>query len=267
MDFTKLSGLGNDFILFDNRDNHFSGDERDFITEICQRGLSVGADGVILLEESAFADFKYRHFNADGSVAEMCGNGARSICYYAVQQKIAPTQLSFEVEGVLYRARVMGDQVRLEMPPPETLEFNPGIVSEPELKEGGFAKVGVPHFVVFVEDVNRIDVMTLGQKYRHHTYFSAGANVNFVQVLNKNTLRIRTYERGVENETLACGTGSTSAAIIAAQQFQMTTPITVKTNGGDLLLDWKPDYTPIYLQGPAKIVYEGRLFENNQVSH
>lgn len=259
MNFTKLSGLGNDFILFDNRDKRFSGEERDFFKEICQRGLSVGADGVILLEESAVADFKYRHFNADGSVAEMCGNGARSICYYVVQRKIAPAQLSFEVEGVLYRAEVMGDQVRLEMPPPEILEFNPGIVSEPELKEGGYVKVGVPHFVVFVEDVNQIDVLKLGEKYRHHAYFPAGTNVNFGQILNENTIRIRTYERGVENETLACGTGSTSTAIIAAQQFQMDTPITVKTNGGDLVLDWRPNYTPVYLQGPAKIVYEGQL--------
>ncbi len=259
VNFTKLSGLGNDFILFDNRDNFFAEKDRAFVREICQRGLSVGADGVILLENSAVADFRYRHFNADGSTAEMCGNGARSICYYAVQHKIAPEQLSFEIEGVLYRAQVSGDRVRLEMPPPEILEFSPGIVSDSELNEGGFVKVGVPHFVVFVEDVNQIDVVALGQKYRHHSYFPAGTNVNFVQVLNSNTLRIRTYERGVENETLACGTGATSAAIIAEHQFRMVTPITVKANGGDLVLDWGPDYTPVYLQGSAKIVYEGQL--------
>jgi len=260
--FTKLSGLGNDFILFDNREKIFSGEERDFFRKICQRRISVGADGVILLENSARADFKYRHFNADGSDAEMCGNGARSICYYAVTHGLAPQSLRFEIHGVIYQATVDGNQVRLTMPPPEKIGPKPGVVTENILTEGGFVQVGVPHFVVFAENLDTLDVARLGRFYRYHPFFPAGTNVNFVQILDPHTLRIRTYERGVEAETLACGTGSTAAAIMAHLNQGLEPPITVKNPGGDLWFSWEnPAFDPILMQGAVEIIYVADLMQ------
>jgi diaminopimelate epimerase len=265
LNFTKLSGLGNDFILFDNREKMFSGEERDFFRKICQRRTSVGADGVILLENSDRADFKYRHFNADGSVAEMCGNGARSICYYAVTHGIAPKSLSFEIHGAIYRATVDGHQVRLTMPPPEKIWPKPGVISEDLLEEGGFVQIGVPHLVVFTSNLDALDVARLGRYYRHHPFFPAGTNVNFVQVLDSQTIRIRTYERGVEGETLACGTGSTAAAIISHLAKGLQPPITVQNPGGDLWFSWEnAAFDPIFMQGAVEIIYQAELFQTRE---
>lgn len=259
--FTKLSGLGNDFILFDNRQRWFSGEERDFFRKICQRRTGIGADGVILLEDSDGANFKYRHFNADGSVAEMCGNGARSICYYAVTHQIVPKNLSFEIHGAIYHAAVEGNQVRLAMPPPEKIQTEIGIISEDFLEEGGFVQVGVPHLVVFTPALDAVEVAAIGRKYRYHPFFPAGANVNFVQILDARTIRIRTYERGVEAETLACGTGSTAAVIIANLQKGLEPPVTVKNTGGDLQFTWEnPAFDPIFMQGAVEMVFQGELF-------
>lgn len=262
MNFTKITGLGNDFILFDNRHAVLSGEGRAFFREICQRRVSVGADGVILLEASQRADFKYRHFNSDGSDAEMCGNGARSICYYAFVNKIVSAHHSFEVNEAIYEAWVKGNQVKLKMPPPEQIIPELGIVTEAELEEGGFVQVGVPHLVIFSSDVTQIDLMQIGRHYRFHPQFTRGANVNFVQVLDAKTIQIRTYERGVEAQTLACGTGSTAAAIIAALKKGLNPPIQVNNPGGSLQLDWGDNFNPIYLEGAVKIIYEGRLWNS-----
>ena len=257
--FSKLSGLGNDFILFDNRDVRLTGTESSFFQKICQRRTGIGADGVILLENSIRATFKYRHFNADGSVAEMCGNGARSICYFAVTHRIAPPDHTFEINETLYKAQVQENQIMLTMPPPTEIRKKIDIVTEPELEEGGFVQVGVPHLVVLVPDVQQVDVAGLGFKYRHHPAFASGANVNFVECIDSNTIRIRTYERGVEAETLACGTGSTAAAIIACLKKDCQLPLQVINPGGTLTLNWDADFNPVYMIGPAKIVYQGNL--------
>lgn len=259
MKFTKLSGLGNDFILFDNREGQFTGDERDFFRQICQRRVSIGADGVILLEKSKAANFKYRHYNADGSYAEMCGNGARSVCYYAFLNQIAPSHLTFEINNTINEAWIEDDQVRLKLPPPEEIMTSLDIVKESELEEGGFVRVGVPHLVIFVDEINQLDVFQIGRHYRNHPFFKDGANVNFVKIIDANTIKIRTYERGVENETLACGTGSVAAAIIYHATQKAEPPIIVKNTGGDLIVNWDESFNPLFLQGKVKIVYYGEL--------
>lgn len=259
MKFTKIAGIGNDFILFDNRNYTFSGKEQALFSKLCQRRISVGADGVILLENSHRADFKYRHFNADGSIAEMCGNGARAICYYAVSQKIAPPHCSFEIEGILHEAVVSKNNVRLKLPSPDAIDTKFKIVTEKFLEEGGFVRVGVPHLVIFVTDLASIDVPGIGRYYRHHARFLDGANVNFTQIIDSNTIQIRTYERGVEAETLACGTGSIAAAIIASQVKNLNQPVTVKNPGGTLQVSWDENFSSVYLHGKASIIYEGEL--------
>lgn len=259
MKFTKVTGLGNDFILFDNRNQYFTGEEREFFAKICQRRISIGADGVILLENSQKADFKYRHFNSDGSVAEMCGNGARTICYYAVKNGLVPKTLSFEVEGVIYQAVVLENQVTLKMPPPTEISTHTLQIDEEYLEAGGFVQIGVPHLVVFADDVDLIDVAQIGRHYRFHPYFKNGTNVNFVQLIDNQTIKIRTYERGVEAETLACGTGATSSAIISRLVKNLIPPITVKMPGGTLTINWESNFKTVFLEGEAAIVYDGEL--------
>jgi diaminopimelate epimerase len=263
MKFVKLSGLGNDFILIDNRKQKFSGEEREFFKQICQRRTSIGADGVILLENSRLAHFKYRHFNADGSFAEMCGNGARAVCHYAVAHRIAPSHLTFEVNNRLNEASVDGNLVKIKLSRPEELNLTPGVIGHAGLQEGGFLRIGVPHLVFFVNAIEPVDVATLGRYYRNHTSFQDGANVNFVEVIDEKSISIRTYERGVEAETLACGTGSIAAAIISHLKRKMQPPITVKNTGGNLVVDWGESFSPLFLQGKTQIVYYGDFKENS----
>lgn len=260
MKFTKLSATGNDFILFDNRTGQLKGDEHDFFQRICQRRLSVGADGILLLNNSAQYHFSMVYYNSDGHIGEMCGNGARAASWYAYQKGIAPKKVTFDVLGVLYHAEIIDTGVRLQMPPPVEINLHPGAVEESYFEEGGYLNVGVPHYVLFTENIDEIDVYTIGQKYRHHSKFQPwGANTNFVQIVGQNELKIRTYERGVEQETLACGTGTISSAIVANKQKGIQPPIKVTAPGGTLFVDFDPDLNHITLTGEVNIIYEGEL--------
>jgi len=259
MKFIKMSAAGNDFILFDNRTGALSGDEGRFFRQICERRQAVGADGVILLEKSSVADFKYRHFNSDGSLAEMCGNGARSVCYYAASREIVQPHHTFEILGVIHEAWVSVDKVKLGMPSPTEIELSLGIVAEESLEEGGFIIMGVPHLVLFVNRSADVDVTKLGRKYWAHPRFKNKTNVNFVQICNSSTIRVRTFERGVEEETLSCGTGSASSAILAHIVRGLEPPVTVQTKGGDLCIDWYDFRQAVNLSGAVKIVYEAEL--------
>jgi diaminopimelate epimerase len=257
--FVKMSATGNDFILIDNRDGRFSGEEKSFFLKICKRRVGVGADGVILLEESDRADLGYRHINADGSLAEMCGNGARSLCYYAVSKKIAPSHLTFEIEEEVYEAWIRNDQVKLRIPPPSTIKKTIGIIEDEELEEGGFIVLGVPHLVLFVRSLDAVDVDSIGRELSHHSMFANRTNVNFVQFIDTQTIGVRTYERGVESETLSCGTGSTASAIIAHIQKMIPSPVEVKTPGGKLRVEWEDLSRSVFLTGPASIIFEAEL--------
>jgi len=260
MKFTKISATGNDFILFDNRCGQLKGDEHEFIQRICRRRISVGADGVLLINASTRHDFSMIYFNSDGHIGEMCGNGARAAAYYAHNKNIAADNVFFDVLGVEYSAKILPHGVQLKMPPPVEIKMKPGIVEELFLDEGGYFNVGVPHYVLFTKDVRHLDVQQIGSKYRHHPAFQPwGTNTNFVQIINDRKLKIRTYERGVEEETLACGTGTISSAIAANKQMGLRCPIEVEAEGGMLSVDFDDDLQNITLTGEVRIVYEGEL--------
>jgi len=263
--FYKMSGAGNDFIIIDNRDQVIADtDLARFISKICRRKMSVGADGLILIEASDISDFRWRYFNSDGSKAEMCGNGARCAARFAYVNGIAGTTLSFETEAGIVRAQIDHDRVKVKMPDPFDLKLAYSI----ELSQGPIeistVNTGVPHVVAIMEQVDELDIMALGREIRFHQHFApAGTNANFVQRLKNDEIEIRTYERGVEDETLACGTGAIASAIISASCFKMNSPIKVKTRSGEHLTIYfhKKDgqFDQIFMEGNARIIYTGYL--------
>jgi diaminopimelate epimerase len=219
--FYKMSGAGNDFIIIDNR-QHIVDDTNltDFISSVCRRKMSAGADGLILIESSEKCDFRWRFFNSDGSKAEMCGNGARCAARFAHLNAIAGTSLSFETEAGVIQAQISQDRVKVKMPAASDLKLAYPL----SLSHGSLAissiNTGVPHVVVMVEQIDNIDVVALGKEIRFHQAFApAGTNANFVYRSKPNEIIVRTYERGVEDETLACGTGAIASAIISACQL------------------------------------------------
>jgi diaminopimelate epimerase len=260
INFTKLCATGNDFILIDNRENILTGDEVELFRRICQRRLSVGADGVLLLEKSINHHFSLRYFNSDGSLGEMCGNGARASAFYASAHKIAPAEQNIDVLGVTYHALIRDNSVQLIMPPPLEIREYPGVLQDKEFEEGGYLNVGVPHYVIFVPAVKSVDINYLGKKYRYHNAFQPrGANVNFVQIAEKDKIFVRTYERGVEEETLTCGTGTISSAILAVRQKQCSLPLKAMSSAGILLVNFDNPISKIILEGEVKEVYSGKL--------
>ena len=264
--FYKMTGSGNDFILIDNRDGVLDSEGvKDFVTAVCRRKFSVGADGLILIEPSEKADFRWRFFNQDGSVAEMCGNGGRCAARFAVLNQICGPELSFETDAGIVRAVVDGIRVRLEMTKPV------GIVLDEALEAGGKTfsmdriNTGVPHVVIWVEDLEGVPVVAWGRPIRNHArYAPAGTNVNFATRSEQGIFLIRTYERGVEDETLACGTGSVAVALIAAQKGLAKSPVSVKTRGGDILTIHFTtsgfEFVDVFLEGDARVIYQGRLW-------
>jgi diaminopimelate epimerase len=263
--FYKMSGAGNDFIIIDNRnqivaDKDLSG----FIASICRRKMSAGADGLILIEASDKFDFRWRFFNSDGSKAEMCGNGARCAARFAHVIGIAGTTLSFETEAGVVSAQINEDRVKVKMPDPSNLKLTYPLKLSNRSLEISSVNTGVPHAVVMVEQVADVDVVTLGREIRlHQTFAPAGTNANFVQRSKGNAIEIRTYERGVEDETLACGTGAIASAIISARRFQMNSPVDVKTRSGEYLTIYfsakDGQFDDIYMEGGARIIYSGEL--------
>ncbi|NVL90644.1 MAG: diaminopimelate epimerase [Desulfobacterales bacterium] len=265
--FYKMSGSGNDFILVDNRDRIVN--EKNltkWIASICRRKHSVGADGLILIEPSDRADFKWRFFNADGGEVEMCGNGGRCAARLAHLKGIAGPRLSFETRAGVIQAEVSGERVKLEMPEPTAAKIDYPLKVEEETLTVSSITVGVPHVVIWVNDLKKAPVFQTGRAIRYHeNYAPAGTNVNFVQALNDNAFAIRTYERGVEDETLACGTGSVAAALIASEKGLTISPATLHTTGGELLKIYFEKngrgFHSVFLEGEARIIYEGKLWE------
>jgi len=262
--FTKMNGAGNDFILFDNRTGSIALD-RTQIAQLCDRHRGVGADGILLLEKPTNrADFRMRYFNADGGEAEMCGNGAR--CFARFANKIAgqKAQLSFETPAGVISAELAGDLVTLQMTDPTDLRLNIDLSTPGENKTVHFINSGVPHVVIPVAKIDDADVRRDGAAIRHHKMFSPnGTNVNFIEKRGPNQIAIRTYERGVEGETLACGTGIVASALIFAANEKSSSPITVTTRGGDELqvgFDKADEgFRNVTLTGPAEFVFEGSI--------
>jgi diaminopimelate epimerase len=265
--FYKMSGSGNDFILVDNRDGLV--DEQNlsqWIASICRRKHSVGADGFILIEASERADFKWRFFNADGGEVEMCGNGGRCVARLAHLKGIAGPKLCFETKSGVIRAVVTGERVKLEMPEPTALQLDYSLKAKEEAFTVSSITVGVPHVVIWVTDLETSPVFRVGQAIRfHERYAPAGTNVNFVEQADDGALAIRTYERGVEDETLACGTGSVATALIAATKGLAVSPAVLHTRGGEALRVYFErsggDFLNVFLEGDARVIYEGRLWK------
>ena len=265
--FFKMSGAGNDFIVIDNRLGIIDHCNCvDFVEKVCRRGISVGADGVILISKSDKADFKWHFFNADGSEAEMCGNGARCAARFAFLEGIAGDRLSFETLAGIVNAEVLGHRVKLEMPKPHGLELDIKLPIEGKDYIVNFLNTGVPHAVKFVQELENYDVFKMGKAIRFHPRFEpAGANANFIVVQNRSHINIRTYERGVEDETLACGTGAVAASLVAAAKGHVDSPVNLKTRGGSILTVYferdGSEFRKVNLEGEARVVYEGHLWE------
>jgi diaminopimelate epimerase len=274
--FYKMSGSGNDFILIDNRRNVIKGQNiARLVSAICQHRLSVGGDGVILLERSRGKqyDFKWRLFNADGGEAEMSGNGGRCAARLAFLIGLAPKKMVFETLAGPVRAEVTEGgarspaRVKIEMPPPKDLKLEVKIDVGGKTFLGHFLNTGVPHVVLFVEDLEDVDAFSIGKAIRHHPMFQpAGTNVNFVTIMNPRLARMRTYERGVEEETLACGTGAVAAALIAGALSKGSSPMILHQKSGMPLrvhFQWDGrDFSRILLEGDARLVYKGELQED-----
>ena len=263
---TKMNGAGNDFVIIDHRQLFIP--ERlhaQFAQAVCRRSFSVGSDGLILIEDSETEDFSWRFYNSDGSVAEMCGNGARCAARYAYRHKIAGQQMTFQTIAGVIEAEILGEQehVSIRMTDPSDLEVRDPILLGDERFVIYSINTGVPHVVIFVESGNA-PVVEWGRSIRYHRQFEpAGTNVNFVRVTAEDELLVRTYERGVEGETLACGTGAVASALIAADQGLVSSPTYVTTGGGEQLVVQfemaNGSFSDVYLQGAARIVFEGNL--------
>ncbi len=239
--FSKLNGSGNDFLLIDNRDGAVKGiDLSRFAAKVCDRSRSIGADGMIFLERSRRADFRWKFFNADGSVAEMCGNGGRCAARFAAERGIAGRSMAFETLAGIIHAEVSGRRVKLQMTRPRDLALDRTLTLRGKTIRYSFVDTGVPHAVVFVRALETVDLPGLGRGIRRHRAFAPrGTNVDFAQARG-GTVWMRTYERGVEGETLACGTGAVACGIVCAARGLVRSPVTVRTRGGDLVVHFDP---------------------------
>ncbi|MCX5892593.1 MAG: diaminopimelate epimerase [Deltaproteobacteria bacterium] len=264
--FYKMHGGGNDFVLIDHRARFIpEAEQPGFARRVCHRRMGIGADGLILLEGSVQANFRWRFYNADGSEPEMCGNGGRCAARFAVMHGIAPENLSFETLAGIIQAEVKGRRVKLALAGAGDLTLNQSIPLDAANVQAHFVRVGVPHLVVPVDDLEAAPVTEWGRLLRFHPMFQpAGTNVNFVTFTGPQTLAIRTYERGVEDETLACGTGSVAAALVGACLGKLDSPVAVQTRGGEILnVYFKPQAgacSEVYLEGDASVVYQGELW-------
>ncbi len=266
IEFTKAVATGNDFIIVDNRDGSIPKKARPaFAKRACNRKKSIGADGVLFIENSKNADFKMRIFNPDGSEAKMCGNGSRCVALFAATKNIAKKEkMTIETLAGTLDASVKGDIVKVKLTDPKDIKWNFCLMINKCPYEVNFIDTGVPHVIHFTEDLEKIDVKNIGSHIRHHGEFSPeGTNADFVKVVNRHTIRVRTYERGVEDETLACGTGAVASAVISAEAEKMSSPVTVETQSGEkvkVYFELKDgNFRNVYLEGRAKLVYEGEL--------
>jgi diaminopimelate epimerase len=262
--FTKMNGAGNDFVMLDNLDGSLKlGGAQ--IASLCDRHRGVGADGVLIVEKPANgADFRMRYYNADGGEAEMCGNGARCFARYASRLTGRDGAINFETQAGVIRAECEGDLVRLAMSDPRGLAPGTELATPQGKRVVHFVNTGVPHAVVYVDDLEWTDVRGLGAALRYHDHFQPkGTNANFAKITGPGEVSIRTYERGVEDETLACGTGVVAVALITAETAGAASPVSVKVRGGDVLrvgfekIDGA--YRNVTLTGPADFVFDGQI--------
>lgn len=253
--FQKYQGVGNDFIIIDNRKNIFPKKSIKLINKLCNRKFGIGADGLILLENSADYDFKMIYFNADGNESTMCGNGGRCIVAFAKQLELFEFSTTFEAIDGAHIALLENDEVNLQMIDIHNVEHHFNYY---------FVNSGSPHHIIITPHLNLCNVVSEGRKIRNGApYFEQGTNVNFVEKMAENHFKIRTYERGVEDETLACGTGATAVAIAMYDaKFTTNTSLIIETLGGKLEVSFQKEknyYKNIYLKGLATFVFKGEI--------
>lgn len=254
MEFTfyKYHGTGNDFVLIDNREGRFPKEDTQLVAQICHRRFGVGADGLILLEEDATSDFKMVYYNSDGNLSTMCGNGGRCIVHFARFLGIIKDKTIFIAVDGMHEAALVNDIVSLKMTDVEAIK-----VSEDSV----FLNTGSPHHIQMVSDLEDYDVFSFGRDIRNRIYGKEGANVNFVEQKEDAIFSVRTYERGVEEETLSCGTGVTAVALaMFATKRTLKNKVILETPGGKLQVHFEKrdnGFENIYLEGPATLVFKG----------
>lgn len=260
--FSKYNGCGNDFILIDNRALFFPSQNVSFIQSLCQRQKGIGADGLILLEPSKDATFRMRIFNSDGREAEMCGNGARCIVKFAQEVGLLCPPCTIQTMHSLLKAGYDGDDISIDMGIPQEIEWSKKLSINGHPLTIHWIDTGVPHAVLFVDHLQHEKWMSLAPKIRFHpAFYPKGVNVNFASI-NGDLIEVRTYERGVEGETLACGTGATAVALAAAKQTGKESPVRIKTSSGDLLKIYftlNSKFENVHLSGPARCTFRGAL--------
>lgn len=264
--FSKYSGAGNDFILIDDRKEKFPSSNQTLIAQLCHRQQGIGADGLILLQNSSIAHFRMRIFNANGKEAEMCGNGIRCLSKFA--QKLGIEKKHFQIETMkdCIQATPQANNILISMPSPREIKKIDFFHKKNSPIQLYLLDTGVPHAITFVNDLKLIDVPFEGASIRNHSSFlPLGVNVNFVEMQkSKNQIWIRTYERGVENETLACGTGATAAALVAAKVCQLESPISVHVYSKAVLkIGFQYNghsFQKVTMTGPATLTFEGSIF-------
>ncbi|MFH1379875.1 MAG: diaminopimelate epimerase [bacterium] len=257
--FIKMSAGGNDFVLIDNRDKRLPKNLSGLARHLCKRKFSIGADGLLVLENAPAHNFKMIYYNSDGSRASMCGNGARCIAMFAYWSGTAPIDMRFTADAGLYRAQIQSNSVKLFMRQPHSMKLHRSMKIQGKKIKLHSINTGVPHAVCFVKDNKKINIDLIGRPIRYNKIFKPqGTNVNFVSKKNAHTINVRTYERGVEAETSACGTGVTASAVIAVRLGLVKSPVQCITAGGDVLIV-SCGVNQIYLEGPVRICFEGEV--------
>lgn len=275
--FFKMTGTGNDFVVIDNRTRILDADNcQNFVRNVCRHKVSVGADGVILIENDSEIDFRWRFFNADGSEPDMCGNGSRCAARFAYLTGIVDRpRMAFRTKAGIIKAELLDTKVKVQMPVPHSLSRDLTLEVDGRSFNLDFINTGVPHAVCFLQnerELEEIDIQRWGHALRFHPHFQpAGTNVNFVWMQDANHISVRTYERGVEGETLACGTGSMASVLLAALRSGVASPAEVRVRSGELLtiyfqITTDPQnpkdiqFREVYLEGEALVAYEADLW-------
>lgn len=263
--FSKVVGTGNDFILIDTRKTSVPGSLAQLASTWCDRKQGIGADGLLVVGDSKKADARMRIFNSDGSEAEMCGNGLRCVGWYLHATDHGKKTISVQTGAGVMDTHITGkERVRIFMTPPKQFRLGLEVSVAGKRYPLHAVNTGVPHAILLVSDLARVDLNALGPAIRHHRLFQpAGTNVNLVRIQSSHQLTIRTYERGVEDETLACGTGSVAAAVIGTALGRLKPPIQITTAGGEKLTvgfrQGREPWQGLYLEGPARILFQGEL--------
>lgn len=252
--FFKYQGTGNDFVIIDNRQHIFPKNDTKLISKLCDRRFGIGGDGLMLLENDNMSDFKMVYFNADGKEGSMCGNGGRCLVAFAHYLGIFKEETTFNAVDGLHFATISGKQVKLKMIDVDKIHQKPN---------HSFLDTGSPHHVQLVDELEKFDVPKEGKKLRYGIYGESGSNINFVEQKGEDAFRVRTYERGVEDETYSCGTGVTAAALTMFELGKTAAnQVHIETIGGDLTIYFEKHngkYTNIFLEGPAEQVFKGTI--------